>query len=126
MISAPARQGRNLMFKHHIFGTAIGVTLIVTPASASRPAQTPPPTTRPIPDVPPQDKNSTPKANGATADAKFMMTAYKDGEAEIALADLAAGKGQSDDVKSFAARIKADHKQVDGELQELAGKKNKT
>ena len=114
------------MFKRRIFTTALGVSIIVTPTGAFQPAQTPPPTTRPIPEVPPQDKNPAPKANEATADAKFLMTAYEGGEAEIALADLAASKSQRDDVKAFAAKIKADHKQADGELPELAGKKNMT
>jgi putative membrane protein len=114
------------MFKRRMFTTALGVSIIVSPTGAFQPSQTPPPTTRPIPDVPPQDKNSTPKANDATADAKFMMTAYEDGEAEIALADLAVTKSESADVKAFANKIKTDHKQADGELQELAGKKNMT
>lgn len=111
------------MFTHQLCGTALFVGLTVVSVSAR---QTTPPPPRPVTEVPSQEKSSAQKANGATADAKFLTTAYQDGQAEIALADLATSKTQNADVKAFATKIKSDHEQADSELRTLAGKKNMT
>ena len=99
------------MFKH-FFGAALFAGLIVSSASALQQGQTPPPTTRPTPDVPPQDKNSTPKAN--VNDHRKAVSAF-----------TKASKSSDPDVKAFADKtlpVLKDHLQRAEDLQKKAGK----
>jgi putative membrane protein len=66
-------------------------------------------------------------AVGATkdlTDQSFVKQAAQDGLAEVEMANVAAEKATSDDVKSFAARMLKDHSKANAELAALAQSKN--
>lgn len=56
-------------------------------------------------------------------DRRFLAKASEDGHAEIALAQLAAQKAESAEVKTYARMLIDDHQKVDQELTALAQKK---
>ena len=100
-------------------GLAAGLGLSGVAAAAQQP---PPPTQKPPAQKPPAD---TPQ-KAPTADAKFLQECTADGLAEIQLADLAASKSASADVKALAAKIKADHTAANDRLRSLASTKQVT
>lgn len=59
-------------------------------------------------------------------DTKFMQKAASDGLAEVQLGQLAKERGMSDEVKSFANRMVADHGKANEELKSLAAAKGVT
>jgi putative membrane protein len=70
---------------------------------------------------------TAPPATAAVPDARtFAFDVAQSNMAEIALARLAAQKGQSADVKRFAQRVIADHSKVLAELKQTAATKNIT
>ncbi len=56
-------------------------------------------------------------------DARFLQDVAADGQAEVQLADLAASKAASADVKAFAAKLKADHSKANERLKTIASAK---
>src|SRR3979411_1015774 len=66
-------------------------------------------------------------AGGATkdlTDQSFVKQAGQDGMAEVEMANVAAEKATSDDVKRFASRMLEDHSKANAELAALAQSKN--
>ncbi len=63
---------------------------------------------------------------GASADAKFAMTAAMGGMAEVELGRLAAQKGASDEVRQFGQRMVDDHTKANEQLMQLASSKGIT
>lgn len=59
-------------------------------------------------------------AKDATADARFMEVATRDSLSEIKAAEIAQDKTKREEVKSFAASIAKDHKDVNKNLKSLA------
>src|SRR6059036_89676 len=56
-------------------------------------------------------------------DKTFMKKAARGGMMEVAMGNLAAQNGQSDDVKSFGKRMVTDHSKANEELKSIAAKK---
>ena len=56
-------------------------------------------------------------------DRTFIHKAAKGGMMEVAMGNLAAQNGQSDDVKSFGKRMVTDHSKANEELKSIAAKK---
>jgi len=56
-------------------------------------------------------------------DRTFIHKAAKGGMMEVAMGNLAAQNGQSDDVKSFGKRMVTDHSKANDELKSIAEKK---
>ena len=56
-------------------------------------------------------------------DRTFIHKAAKGGMIEVAMGNLAAQNGQSDDVKSFGKRMVTDHSKANEELKSIAAKK---
>ena len=56
-------------------------------------------------------------------DRTFIHKAAKGGMMEVAMGNLAAQNGQSDDVKSFGKRMVTDHSKANEELKAIAAKK---
>ena len=56
-------------------------------------------------------------------DKTFIHKAAKGGMMEVAMGNLAAQNGQSDDVKSFGKRMVTDHSKANEELKSIAAKK---
>ena len=56
-------------------------------------------------------------------DKTFIHKAAKGGMMEVAMGNLAAQNGQSDDVKSFGKRMVTDHRKANEELKSIAAKK---
>jgi putative membrane protein len=66
-------------------------------------------------------------AAGATkglTDQSFVNQAAQDGMTEVEMANVAAEKASSQDVKTFASRMVADHSKASAELASLAESKN--
>ena len=59
-------------------------------------------------------------------DKTFMKKAAKGGMMEVAMGNLAAQNGQSDDVKSFGKRMVTDHSKANDELKSIASQKGVT
>jgi putative membrane protein len=59
----------------------------------------------------------------SSGDKRFMEKAARDGLAEVQLATLAKDKALSDEVKSFAGRMLADHSKANDQLKSLAAAK---
>src|SRR5258707_11578797 len=59
-------------------------------------------------------------------DKTFMKKAAKGGMMEVAMENLAAQNGQSDDVKSFGKRMVTDHSKANDELKSIASQKGVT
>ncbi|HWR15912.1 MAG TPA: DUF4142 domain-containing protein [Terriglobales bacterium] len=62
----------------------------------------------------------------SAADKKFVMKAAEGGLTEVQLGQLAAQKGQSDDVKKFGQRMVDDHGKANDQLKQLAEQKGVT
>ncbi|MES2071114.1 MAG: DUF4142 domain-containing protein [Pseudomonadota bacterium] len=56
-------------------------------------------------------------------DKQFLMTAAQTGNTEIVASKTASGKASSEDVKTFAAEVLADHSKVADQLKKLASSK---
>ena len=70
--------------------------------------------------------DTTPTGGGSPLSEKdktFMKKAAKGGMMEVAMGDLAAQSGQSDDVKSFGKRMVTDHSKANDELKSIAEQK---
>jgi Predicted outer membrane protein len=59
-------------------------------------------------------------------DKTFMKKAAKGGMMEVAMGNLAAQNGQSDEVKSFGKRMVSDHSKANDELKSIAAQKGVT
>jgi putative membrane protein len=57
-------------------------------------------------------------------DMKFAKEAAEGGIMEVKLGELAQSKGNSTDVKNLGAMMVKDHSEANGELKQLAGRKN--
>ena len=66
---------------------------------------------------------SAESARSSAADTDFVRKASSGNLTEIALGKLAADQASSDDVKTYAARMVADHTQANEQLGKLAGSK---
>jgi putative membrane protein len=110
-----------IMRKHMLasIGAAAIAFALAGPAAAQ--TNTPPAAT---------DANGgSPQANTSQAspDSRgFLRVAGQDGRAEVALAELAATKAQSPDVKAYAERLHRDHEKANTELDTLAQQMNVT
>ena len=62
----------------------------------------------------------------ARADRKFIETAAEGGMAEVQLGQLAAQKGQSDQVKQFGQKMVDDHTKANDQLKQIASTKGVT
>jgi len=60
----------------------------------------------------------------STADLQFVATVAEANDAEVEIADLAQSTTKNPELKQFAERIEADHKQSNRELMEIADKKD--
>ena len=63
---------------------------------------------------------------GLPSGRTFMKKAAKGGMMEVAMGNLAAENGQSDDVKSFGKRMVTDHSKANDELKSIASQKGVT
>jgi len=70
-----------------------------------------------------QDTPTTKSSSLSAKDKTFMKKAAKGGMMEVAMGNLAAQNGQSDDVKSFGKRMVTDHSKANEELKSIAAKK---
>ena len=73
---------------------------------------------------PPVDKSKS--SSLSASDKIFMKKAAKGGTMEVAMGNLAAQNGQSDDVKSFGKRMVTDHSKANDELKSIASQKGVT
>jgi len=62
----------------------------------------------------------------SVTDKTFMNKAAKGGMMEVAMGNLAAQNGQSDEVKSFGKRMVSDHSKANDELKSIAAQKGVT
>src|SRR5438874_12166463 len=70
-----------------------------------------------------QDAPATKSSSLSVKDKTFMKKAAKGGMMEVAMGNLAAQNGQSDDVKSFGKRMVTDHSKANNELKSIAQQK---
>jgi putative membrane protein len=63
-------------------------------------------------------------ADVSGSDKSFIQDEYKDGLAEVKLAELAQGKTANAEVKTFATQMATDHGKANAELKALAATKN--
>ena len=63
-------------------------------------------------------------ADVSRSDKSFIQDAYKDGLAEVKLAELGQGKTANADLKTFATQMAADHSKANAEMKALAASKN--
>jgi putative membrane protein len=71
--------------------------------------------------------NPQENASQASPDSRgFLRVAGQDGRAEVALAELAATKAQSPEVKAYADRLHRDHEKANAELETIARQMNVT
>src|SRR5438874_13082666 len=73
-----------------------------------------------------QDAPATKSSSLSVKDKTFMKKAEKGGMMEVAMGNLAAQNGQSDDVKSFGKRMVTDHSKANNELKSIASQKGVT
>ena len=73
-----------------------------------------------------QDAPATKSSSLSAKDKTFMKKAAKGGMMEVAMGNLAAQNGQSDDVKSFGKRLVTDHSKANNELKSIASQKGVT
>lgn len=92
-----------------------------TPSQSGSTAQTP--TGRTDSASSSRNRMDEPKSMVGPAEQRFMNEAAEGSMAEIQLAQLAAKKGQSEQVKSLASRIEQDHTTASKELQAIASKR---
>ena len=73
-------------------------------------------------------RKDTKAAHGKSAPGpqQFIKNAAAGGMAEVKLGELAEQNAHSDAVKSFGKRMRDDHSKANGELEDLAAKKNVT
>jgi len=75
--------------------------------------------------VPSMGSDVTANTSSTAAESRnFLISAYQDGVAEIALSRLALEKAVDDNVKKFAQRMIDDHTQANNEITQLAQAKN--
>ena len=70
-----------------------------------------------------QDSPAAKSSSLSVKDKAFMKKAAKGGMMEVAMGNLAAQSGQSDDVKSFGKRMVTDHSKANDELKSIAEQK---
>ena len=70
-----------------------------------------------------QDAPASKSSSVSVKDKTFMKKAAKGGTMEVAMGNLAAQNGQSDDVKSFGKRMVTDHSKANDELKSIASQK---
>jgi putative membrane protein len=63
-------------------------------------------------------------ADVSSSDKSFVQDEYKDGLAEVKLAELAQGKTANPEVKTFANQMATDHGKANADLKALAASKN--
>jgi len=73
-----------------------------------------------------QDAPAVKSSSLSVKDKTFMKKAAKGGMMEVAMGNLAAQNGQSDDVKSFGKRMVTDHSKANDELKSIASQKGVT
>jgi putative membrane protein len=73
-----------------------------------------------------QDSPASKSSSLSVKDKTFMKKAAKGGMMEVAMGNLAAQNGQSDDVKSFGKRMVTDHSKANDELKSIAAQKGVT
>jgi putative membrane protein len=100
-----------------------------TPATTRGPAAAAPPSGSNSPAAAGQNApgNSMAKDGAASlssSDRSFMKKAAEGGMAEVELGQLAAQRASDPQVKQFAQRMVADHTKANGELKQIAAKKN--
>jgi putative membrane protein len=95
----------------------VGVAVFALAFAAPAAAQT-------TPSSPATDANGgDTRANAAQTSndgSAFLRVAGQDGRAEVALAELAATKAESADVKAYADRLHRDHEKANAELETIA------
>jgi putative membrane protein len=64
-----------------------------------------------------------PSTRPSTEDQIFVTKAAKDGQAEVELATLAQKKATSEQARSLAGQLRADHERANAELMEIARRK---
>lgn len=69
---------------------------------------------------------TTPGALGSVTATSFIKDAHQANLAEVALADVAARKAQSTDVKTFAKQMREDHQKANRDLEPIARAHNVT
>jgi putative membrane protein len=108
--------------KRHVSVLTATVFAVATALTAQAQSQAP----RPQPDKPATGAGHEEhaKAPGAGSDQEFARKVAAGGHAEVELAMLAQQKGSSEEVKSLASRLQADHMKATDELQKIASKKN--
>ena len=62
--------------------------------------------------------------NASASDKKFVRSALEGGNAEVKLGQLAAQKGNSEDVKQFGQKMVDDHTKLGDEMKEVAQKES--
>src|SRR5437764_14757527 len=70
-----------------------------------------------------QDASAAKSSSLSVKDKTFIHKAAKGGMMEVAMGNLAAQNGQSDDVKSFGKRMVTDHSKANEEMKSIADKK---
>jgi len=70
-----------------------------------------------------QESPASKSSSLSAKDKTFIHKAAKGGMMEVAMGNLAAQNGQSDDVKSFGKRMVTDHSKANEELKSIAAKK---
>jgi len=73
-----------------------------------------------------QDAPASKSSSLSVKDKTFMKKAAKGGMMEVAMGNLAAQNGQSDEVKSFGKRMVSDHSKANDELKSIAAQKGVT
>jgi putative membrane protein len=73
-----------------------------------------------------EDAPAAKSSSLSAKDKTFIKKAAKGGMMEVAMGNLAAQNGQSDDVKSFGKRMVTDHGKANDELKSIAAKKGVT
>jgi putative membrane protein len=73
-----------------------------------------------------QDAPASKSSSLSVKDKTFMKKAAKGGMMEVAMGNLAAQNGQSDEVKSFGKRMVTDHSKANDELKSIAAQKGVT
>ena len=70
------------------------------------------------------EKEKSADAGKSSLDAKFIKKAANGGMTEVELGEIAAKKGQKDEVKSFGERMVKDHGKANDDLKNVASKMN--
>ena len=127
---SPERTNR-LMKNKHWTTMAAAAALLVSPGAVALAQQPQYPSTPPGATSPPATTSpgmSPSAAPGSLAplsdsDRRFLMEATRGSEQEVQFGELAKEKAQSNSVKSFGARMVADHGRAVAELKQLAARK---